>query len=432
MYKTCRDIENSLYIAPNEIRSCCQRFFHKGKIRGDAKLIKIKEGKTPTIKDLVEARKKILDEIQNDKNEDCLGCPFITSQETKPKATGNVSYLSIEHHSVCNLRCNYCSEVYWGGKKSKYNVVDFITYLSKGRALDKCDQVVWGGGEPTLDKSFDQIFENIHKYASPNIYHRVFTNSVRYSDTVEKFLKKGLIKITTSIDAGTPETFKFVRGRPKFFNVFENLSRYAKVDPKKIIIKYIFTEDNKEESELDSFVKNCLVHELQNCNYQISINYKKENFDLKFLKSILYLFSKLNNSNIKKVFIDDHIMLRFSSLNFKEEKEIIEYLKSKNSSNIILNPDEIKNLIVFGAGKIATEIVKKTNFFRKIENFDLVDSDINKVGKKILNSEIKSPQILKNDSRKIFIASAECYDEIHNYIKNLKGNTNSILNGIII
>ena len=112
----------------------------------------------------------------------------------------------------------------------------------------------------------------------------------------------------------------------------------------------------------------------------------------------------------------------------------IEVFRQKKSDRIIhiLNPDEIKNLIVFGAGKIATEIVKKTNFFRKIENFDLVDSDINKVGKKILNSEIKSPQIIKNDSRKIFIASAECYDEIHNYIKNLKGNTNSILNGIII
>ena len=61
-----------------------------------------------------------------------------------------------------------------------------------------------------------------------------------YSEEVKSALKKGLIKITTSIDAGTPETFKFVRGRPKFLNVFENLSRYAKVDPKKIIIKYIF------------------------------------------------------------------------------------------------------------------------------------------------------------------------------------------------
>ena len=73
MYKTCADIENSIYIAPNEIRSCCQRFFYEGKMRGDAKLIEIKEGLTPSIDEIISARKKILEQIQNDENEDCKG-----------------------------------------------------------------------------------------------------------------------------------------------------------------------------------------------------------------------------------------------------------------------------------------------------------------------------------------------------------------------
>ena len=45
-YLRCKDIEKSLYIAPNEIRSCCQRFFYNGKMRGDAQLLKIENGKT--------------------------------------------------------------------------------------------------------------------------------------------------------------------------------------------------------------------------------------------------------------------------------------------------------------------------------------------------------------------------------------------------
>ena len=77
MYKTCHDLENSLYVAPNEIRSCCQRFFYDGKMRGDAKLIDIKENVTPTFEDLQKAREKIFNEIQNEENEDCKGCPFI-------------------------------------------------------------------------------------------------------------------------------------------------------------------------------------------------------------------------------------------------------------------------------------------------------------------------------------------------------------------
>lgn len=432
MYKTCQDLEESLYIAPNEIRSCCQRFFYKDKMRGDAKLIGIKDGITPTANDIKKAREKIFDEIQKDENEDCIGCPLLKKTKNKPDFSSKIKHLSIEHHSVCNLRCNYCSEMYWEGKRSKYNVVEFISYLSRSNSLNDCNQVVWGGGEPTLDKSFEQILDEINKYANPKTYHRVFTNSVRLSESIIKFLKKGLIKITTSIDAGTPEKFKEVRGRPRFFNVFENLQKYAKVDPSKITIKYIFTEENKEEDELKEFVKNCLKYGLQKCNYQISINFKKERFDFEFLKSITYLFTNLYKNKINKVFLDDHIMQRFGSLSNEEIKKIKDYSKVNKSEEIILKPELINDVIVFGAGKISNEIIKKTYFFKKILNFDLVDSDVNKIGKKVNNKTVLSPSILKNDDRKIFIATAQHYDDVYNQILEIKGNNKSIITGLII
>tara|TARA_B100001093_G_C26834573_1_gene1017743 strand:+ start:370 stop:1668 length:1299 start_codon:yes stop_codon:yes gene_type:complete len=432
MYKTCKDLEESLYIAPNEIRSCCQRFFYKDKMRGDAKLINIKDGVTPTANDIKKAREKIFDEIQRNENEDCVGCPHLKKIKEKPNFTSSIQHLSIEHHSVCNLRCNYCSDIYWGGKRSKYNVVEFISYLSKSNSLNDCNQIVWGGGEPTLDKSFEQILNEINKYANPKTYHRVFTNSVRISEPIIKFLKKGLIKITTSIDAGTPETFREVRGRPKFLNVFENLQKYAEIDPSKITIKYIFTEENKAEQELEAFVQNCLKYNLQKCNYQISINYKKERFDFEFLKSITYLFINLIKNKIKKVFLDDHIMYRFGSLSAEEIKKINNYSKLNKLEEIILKPELINDMIVFGAGKISNEIINKTDFFKKILNFDFVDSDVKKIGKKINNKTILSPSILKNDDRKIFIATAQHYDDVYNKILEIKGNNKNIISGLII
>ena len=71
--------------------------------------------------DIKEAREQLFNEIQEDKNQDCKGCIFLKDTNKKPEFNSSISHLSIEHHSVCNLRCNYCSEIYWGGKKSKYN-----------------------------------------------------------------------------------------------------------------------------------------------------------------------------------------------------------------------------------------------------------------------------------------------------------------------
>ena len=146
MYKTCKHIEESLYVAPNEVRACCQRFFYEGKMRGDAKLLEIKDGVTPTADDLKKEDKKLFDEVQEDKNEDCKGCPFLKKTNNKPLISHYIKHLSIEHHSVCNLRCNYCSETYYGGKRSKYDVVEFIKYLNDSGSFENTRQVVWEVG----------------------------------------------------------------------------------------------------------------------------------------------------------------------------------------------------------------------------------------------------------------------------------------------
>ena len=161
-YKSCKDIESSLYIAPNEIRACCQRFFYKNEMRGDAKLLDIKDGKIPSAQNISYARSNLFESIQKNESESCNGCPFLYETDDKPNFDNQINHLSIEHHSVCNLRCTYCSETYYGGKRSKYDVAKFIQYLNEQKSFKNCKQVVWGGGEPTLDKTFDIIVEEIY------------------------------------------------------------------------------------------------------------------------------------------------------------------------------------------------------------------------------------------------------------------------------
>ena len=138
-YKSCRDLEKSIYLAPNEIRSCCQRFFYKGKMRGDAKLLDIDKNNSPKPSDIQNRRKILFNDIQKNKVASCLGCPHLYERSEKPNFTSDIEHLSIEHHSFCNLRCSYCSEIYYGGKKSNYNVVagNFTVMNNKSNDLKK-------------------------------------------------------------------------------------------------------------------------------------------------------------------------------------------------------------------------------------------------------------------------------------------------------
>jgi poly(ribitol-phosphate) beta-N-acetylglucosaminyltransferase len=432
IYKSCTNIESSLYVAPNEIRACCQRFFYKGKMRGDTKLLEIQNSKSPSIHDITKARNKLLEEIQNDKNESCLGCPFISKELEKPIVNEKISHLSIEHHSVCNLRCSYCSETYWGGKRSKYNVVEFIKNLSENGALSNCKQVVWGGGEPTLDKTFEIIVNEIERYASPKLYHRVFTNAIRHHPAIETFLKKNLIKIVTSVDAGTEETFKKVRGRVKFKELFENLKRYASVNPDRVTIKYILTDDNQNIEDLKGFAEKCLENNLIECCYQVSMNYKNEDISIQYLKSILLLMSLMKKNGIKKFFCDDHISQRFKKLNDNDRKLIMNLIKDENLEDLILKVDQNNHLNIYGAGDIAKNITSKS-ILKEDKNFiKLFDSDTSKIGNKLNGLVIENPIEIKNNKNRIFISAAQAYDDVFSNLLSMNIDKKRIVSGIFL
>ena len=431
-YLSCKDLEKSLYIAPNEIRSCCQRFFYKNQMRGDAKLLDIKDGHTPTVYEIKKARTDLFEKIQNNNSKSCNGCPFLYETEKKPNFDSSVNHLSIEHHSVCNLRCTYCSETYYGGVRSKYNVVEFIKYLSENKSFKNCKQVVWGGGEPTLDKSFELIVREIDKYANPNLYHRVFTNSVRYHNAVEEFLKDGSIKIVTSIDSGSSETFKKIRGRDKFFNVFENLKKYSEIDPSKITIKYIFTDGNEKEDELVNFVNYCVKYNLNKCSYQISMNYKYSELKFQNLKKISLLMGLLKKKGIKKFFCDDHIALRFKKIDTKEKNDLIKFLKDRNIDDIILTNGNIEKINFYVIGDIATNFLNKSDSVELFKQLELYDSDENKIGNKVNDFIIKKPEDLRKNSNKIFISTAQSYDDIYQFLKKINIDTERVISGLLI
>ena len=66
----------------------------------------------------------------------------------------------------------------------------------------------------------------------------------------------------------------------------------------------------------------------------------------------------------------------------------------------MITHQDYESIILYGAGQIAKEIIQKSNFSKKIKNFDIVDS--NKVNKLFLGKKIKV-QIYLRRTKEVFI-----------------------------
>jgi molybdenum cofactor biosynthesis enzyme MoaA len=125
--------------------------------------------------------------------------------------------------------------------------------LLSSDSLTSCSLVVWGGGEPTIGKDFEKIV-NLIEEKIPNAQQRILTNSVKPSEIVKSILKKNRGQVVTSIDAGTDPTFEKIRGKNRLGDVCATLRDYSSINPRKVTIKYIFTDGNCSSEEVRKFV----------------------------------------------------------------------------------------------------------------------------------------------------------------------------------
>ena len=375
---SCYDLHHSVFLAPDEIRTCCKRFFLNGEMKGDVVLL----DKDITADNIEKARMKLYTDINAGKKTPCDGCPFLEFKDWEPMG---IEYLSLEYHSVCNLKCSYCSDTFYGGKQPSYDVETVISSFEYGLNPMNLKTVLWGGGEPTLGKYFNPQ-ALIDRY--PRAHHRVLTNSVKHSEIIESLLKKGLIHVTTSVDAGTRETFKTVRGKDTFIDVFLNIVSYANANARKVTIKYILTNENSSPAEILAFVTLVKAHALQGCNFQLSCDFNYEHFKSSTVKD---LYDRLIRAGCEVVFVDDLLRLRMGKTMGK---------------TLPLSP-----VVIWGAGDQAKLLMDNTVFFKRNPVQYFVDDT--KVGEIFMDKDVRAPVVLLRDDSLVVIAAVQGYPLIY-------------------
>ena len=72
---SCEDLQGSIYFGPDALRHCCQRFFVKGKIKGDVEIFKVNSDDDLNVKKIVDEKKRIINNLNNKIPTACDGCP---------------------------------------------------------------------------------------------------------------------------------------------------------------------------------------------------------------------------------------------------------------------------------------------------------------------------------------------------------------------
>lgn len=430
---SCYDLQNSVFFAPEEIRTCCKRYFYDNQMKGDVVLFnKNKDKEIFDYEAIVQSKRNLYREINRDNSSDCKGCPFLKFEKWGKPLDDGIKYISLEQHSVCNMRCTYCSDTYYGGKKAGYDFDSLIDSIVQSNALKNCEYVVWGGGEPTIDKSFGSNLKKMSSDISA-VKQRVITNSTIFSKDLADLLQSNKAYMITSIDAGTPEKFREVRNLPALDKVLSNLQAYSEYAPHNMIIKYILLPNvNTDFEELKSFVENIKKYDLTKCNFQISFNFKEEMISLEFLKVIASLYALLLEAKVRFLFLDDLIWQRLKPLSQKQIQEIKESLITQGLKDIIISPQDTQSIAVWGTGTQSELLLRRSYFLRNTDVDFFVDPREYKIGTKHLDKEIYAPEILKTKDIKVLIGAVQNSADIYTQYLSLNISQNNLIRELVL
>ena len=411
---SCPSLHHEIYLGPDEIRTCCKRFFVRGEKRGDVILKNVRPNEIITSDIILEEKRKLYNKINNGEVNHCDGCPFLENKEWGDLDELSIQHISFEYHSVCNMKCTYCSDTYHGGLKSQYDVPELFASLLRDGVLSDCNSVVWGGGESSIGQNFKELIPQVS--ASLNLTsHRVLTNALEYNEEIKKLLDMGELSITTSVDAGCEETFASVRGfkgGSGLEKVLSNLARYAGDNPEKVIIKYIFTNENTSSDELIGFCNNIKKHELLGCSFQLSYDFESVNVSLEDLVSLILLRHKLIEAGVKNVFFDDLLWMRIGTVYEENREQIDERLSELQIREGLADPAGYSKVVVWGAGQLAVDLVTNAFFFKDVNIEFFVDSDPAKWRTQFLGKDVRSPASLLENDNSIVISAAQYYSNI--------------------
>jgi sulfatase maturation enzyme AslB (radical SAM superfamily) len=267
--RTCSFITNDLNFEPDSIQPCC-----------NVRALRVPSfpfsGGPLNLPDYLLHLKNVIAELQEHTSL-CCNCPHLEEIDVPETQTvvAEVFFRTVSlnmHRRRCNCKCVYCS--LWREKGPVYAVLPALRSLFASDMLAHDCFFSWGGGEPSILPEFEECAAAVRKEGYRQYIH---TNALRYSPAVAELLQSGVGAVNVSLDSGTAETYKKVKGVDGFAVVLRTLARYREraPSPDSIHLKYIIFDKTNRIQEIRNFFRVC--QKLNIRNVQFSFNFLEKN-----------------------------------------------------------------------------------------------------------------------------------------------------------
>ena len=188
----------------------------------------------------------------------CTGCSSIKN-ESRP-VNKVIKQLIFNYDYPCQLSCIYCEHENAGNKlrgdedkgirfAREFDYKRFVEILERRRLLADDALIILAGGEITIHPRLDEILDAIDKYKL-----EVFTNAIVYNERIAMSAAKPGGGMLISVDAGTKQTYKLIKGMDAFDKVWANIKMYTDRCVN-VRAKYVFIEENSNAVDIEGFIR---------------------------------------------------------------------------------------------------------------------------------------------------------------------------------
>lgn len=290
-YLSCEHLEYNVVFFTDRIRVCCG-----DEIRRSNSLlpgIPIDDINLDNLDDLLsefrQYKEQIVRNINSNKPIICKGCKYLRKDYWEKSATFKLVNFSTDY--PCNLKCSYCfqnSKDY--NYKTNYDIYKLISKVLQSKFISKQTQFIYACGELGIHPKAQEL---IQFFEGNKV--SFFTNATKYFESMHQLICKPQNSMLVSIDSGTKETYRKIKGADLFETVCENLCRYAKNNGN-VILKYILTHGNTSMDDLNGFIDFCVKANIHNIRIVYDWNITVANSQMQ--NAAIYLLHKAKKRKI--------------------------------------------------------------------------------------------------------------------------------------